>query len=104
MNKFKLFGSLFFVALSVLMFYKTFEKYELSKTRNFVTVKILKLPDCAIASKGKFIHIEYQDTKYILRTKCKYVDSLLAGQKIMMLHKPNTKLFIFRNEAFNSDL
>lgn len=74
------------------------------KSKETVTVKVVKLPDCTSGYKNKFIHISYNDQIFILRTKCKYVNALVTGQQITMLHKPGTEIFLFPAENVTSDL
>ncbi len=103
MNRFFLVSSVFLIALSIILFPKTIQKYEVSKTNNFVLVKLSKLPNCKSGYKNKFVHIYYHDITYILRTKCKYVVGLQEGQKIKMLHKEGTNIFLFKGENVTFD-
>ncbi len=74
------------------------------KTQDTVTVKVVRLPDCTTGYKNKFIHVSYNGRTYVLRTKCKYVKSLVTGQQITMLHKPDTEIFLFPTENAKSEL
>lgn len=97
-------GLTFLVIILVFVLPRTIEEYNLSKSQETVTVKVIKLPDCSSGYKHKFIHISYNDQTYILRTKCKYVKSLVTGQQISMFHKPGTEIFLFPTENGTSEL
>lgn len=97
-------GGIFLLILSIVLLPKTIKKYELSKTNNFSIVTIEKLPDCQQGYKSKFLHIDYEGDSYILKTKCKYLVGLHDGQQILMLHKPGTKIFQFKDENFLFDI
>ena len=93
--------------LAIILFFvlpRKIREYDLTKTQDTVTVKVVKLPDCTTSYKNKFIHVSYDGRTYILRTKCKYVKSLVVGQQIIMFHEPNTEIFLFPTENAKSEL
>jgi hypothetical protein len=97
-------GLAFLAIILVFVLPRTIEEYNLMKSPETVTVKVTKLPDCSSGYKHKFIHISYNNQTYILRTKCKYVKSLVTGQQITMLHKTGTEIFLFPTENATSEL
>jgi hypothetical protein len=103
MNRFILVSSLFLIALSIILFSKTIQKYEVIKSNNFVWVTVSKLPNCKSGYKNKFLYIYYNNTNHIFRTKCKYVEGLQEGQKIKMLHREGTDTFLFKEENMTFD-
>ena len=97
-------GTLFFTLLLFFKVPRTIEEYKLSQSGETVSVNVHRLPDCSSGYKNKFIHINYRHKTYILRTNCKYVRKLSKGQQVLMLHKPGTDIFIFREENKMFDL
>ena len=97
-------GLTFLVIILVFVLPRKMKEYDLTKTQDAVTVKVVKLPDCNNGYKNKFIHISYNGRTFILRTKCKYVKSLVTGQQIGMLHVPDTEIFLFATENAESEL
>lgn len=97
-------GLAFLLLILVFVLPRIIKEYDLMKSQETVTVKVVKLPDCSSGYKNKFIHISYNDKTYILRTKCKYVKSLVTGQEITMLHKTGTEVFLFPTENVTSEL
>ena len=83
---------------------RVLKEYRLSKSEDFVTVTIQKLPDCSVGYRNKFICISYNGTTHILRTKCKYVAGLVKGQQLEMLHEPDTEIFLFKEENVTTEL
>jgi hypothetical protein len=95
------------IFLTLLLFFKfprTIDEYKLSQSGDTVAVTIQRLPDCSSGYKNKFIHINYDNQTYILRSKCKYVQKLSEGQKVLMLHKSGTDIFLFREENIMFEL
>ena len=97
-------GAAFLVVILAFVLPRKIEEYNLMTSQETVTVKVVKLPDCSFGYKHKFIHISYNDQTYVLRTKCKYVKSLVTGQQITMLHKAGTEIFLFPTENSTSEL
>ena len=103
MSKLLLLGNIFLFALSIILLPKTVDKYQLSKTENFVSVTVTRLPNCENGYKNKFLDISYEGKIYSIRTKCKYVRTLVKGQQVSMLHKPDTDIFMFEQEDVTFD-
>lgn len=72
-------GLAFLVIILVFVLPRKIKDYDLTKRQETVTVKVVKLPDCTTGYKNKFIHISYNGRTFILRTKCKFVKSLVTG-------------------------
>jgi hypothetical protein len=98
------------LGIILLMLFSTFvlprkiQEYKLTQSQESVSVTVKQLPDCSAGYKNKFIHISYEGKTYILRTKCKYVESLTKGQTLVMLHEPETDIFLFPNEDTTTEL
>ena len=98
------------LALILLILFITFvlprkiQEYKLTQSQESVSVIIRQLPDCSAGYKNKFINISYEGKTHILRTKCKYVESLVKGQMLVMLHKPETDIFLFQGEDVTTEL
>ncbi len=104
MNRLLIILSLFIICLSIILLLTTLQKYELSRTKNFVLVTIQKLPDCNKGYKNKFLSIDYNGITYTFRTKCKYVQHLQEGQQLSMLHNSGTDIFIFKEQNIKHEL
>ena len=105
LNKALFFGGLFLIVIALITIRNAFVKYKIYKSKEVVIVTLLKLPNCENGSYGnKFLTLQYENSKFILRTKCKYVSNFKVGQKIEMYHKEGTKDFIFRNENVLTEL
>lgn len=99
MNKALLIGGFVLIIIAAIGFPNDLLNYKIHESKEFVIVKLLKLPNCSNGSyRNKFLTLEYHGSKYILRTSCKYVKNLQIGQQIQMLHKEGTTNFVFENE------
>lgn len=97
-------GLAFLIAILAFFLPRTIEEYKVMQSQETVTVKVTILPDCSSGYKHKFIHFAYNGKIYILRTKCKYVKSLVVGQQMPMLHKSGTEIFLFPYENVTAEL
>src|SRR5690349_8952263 len=104
MNRLTEISSIVLALILLLNAPRVIREYRLSKSDNLVIVTIQKLPDCSIGYKHKFIHIVYNGTTHILRTKCKYVAGLSKGQPLEMFHEPNTEMFLFKDDDVTFEL
>jgi hypothetical protein len=97
-------GLILFILFSTFVLPRKIQEFRLGQSQESVMVTVKQLPDCSVGYRNKFIHIIYEDKTYIIRTKCKYVESLVKGQTIVMFHKPDTDIFLFPNEDTTTEL
>jgi hypothetical protein len=98
MNKALIIGGILLLLIFGIGLPRSYSEFTLSKSGEPVKVLVLRLPNCNQGYKHKFITIKYQETNYILRTKCKFTKNLVEKQEIQMFHKPGTSIFIFPEE------
>lgn len=94
----KLLSGIFLAVIIVFWFPRTIQEYKLQRSNNQVMVIVERLPDCPARYKHKFIHVRYNGSTHVLRTKCKFVAGLSVGQQLEMLHKEGSEIFLFKNE------
>ena len=105
MNKALLIGGIFLIILAAVGTPNAFLNYKIHKSKEAVSVKLLELPNCSNGSyRNKFLTLEYNGLKYVLRTSCKYVNTFHVGQQVEMFHKDGTNNFVFPNENVLSEL
>ncbi len=91
-------GGFVLIAIAAIIFPNKYLNYQIHDSKQFVTVKLIELPNCNSGYRDKFLKLEYKGVKYILRISCKYVRDYQPGQQIQMLHKEGTSNFLFENE------
>jgi hypothetical protein len=99
-----LISAIFLTVLLIFAVPRAIEEYNIHKSNNSVVVTVVRLPNCSSGNRNKFIHISYEGSVHILRTKCKYVSNLTEGQRFEMLHKPGTEIFLFKEEDVTFEL
>ncbi len=105
MNKSLLFGGIALVVLALIMTPNDLANHNLLSSKDIVTVKLIGLPDCIDGNyRNDFLMLEYNNTKTILKTSCKYVSDFHVGQQVQMFHKDGTNKFVFPNENPGTEL
>jgi len=98
MNKILIIGGLILVAVTVVILPRTIAEYKTFRSAHVAEVKVLKLPNCEVGYKNKFMTVLFEEKSYILRTKCKYTKNLIVGQNLPMFHTQGSNIFLFSNE------
>ncbi len=105
MYKALIIGGIILVVISVIITPNAYLNYKIKESNQLVIVKLVELPNCNNGSyKNKFVSFEYNDSKIIKRTSCKYIDKFQVGQKVEMFHEGGTNNFVFQNEDVFTNL
>ena len=105
MYKALIIGGIILVVISVIITPNAYLNYKIKESKQLVIVKLVELPNCNNGSyKNKFVSFEYNDSKIIKRTSCKYIDKYQVGQKVEMFHEGGTNNFVFQNEDVVTNL